>query len=281
MRRVTFLLALFGFAVGTAVGVLEPESMAIAGQTPPVKNDSPNKSNPQSKEDPKTRDRLVEVEKAIATKEKELAVLRAEADTLRKQLSTDERPYTSAIDMFKNLPKDSYPKPGKDGVLERAAADKWMKSIIVGKAIEWTATINKVIIGEPSDDLFFVRFVLDSQLYDLRDREYLILGEPIVIGDQKCLVVFRVRNYEKSGDKYSVSYPRCTADDAKHLRDLKGKKVTFREPIIAAYFASSGDGQLFKVPDMQESIDSKYDLACVFTIDFPTADGFKPTTKRK
>jgi hypothetical protein len=284
MRRVTFLLALFGFAVGTAIGVQKPESMANAGQPPVVKSDSPNKLNPLSKEDPKAKDRLVEVEKAIAAKEKELAALRVEADTLRKQLASDDRPYTNATDMFKNLPKESYPMPGKDGVLERAAADKWLKANIVGKAIEWTATINKVVINEPTDDLFFVKFALDLplyQLYRLGDRECLILGEPIVIGDQKCLVLFHVRNFENSGDRYSISYPRCTAEEAKHLRDLKGKKVTFHAPIISAFFASSGAGQLFKIPDMPEPIDSKYDLACVFTIDYPTADGFKPTIKLK
>ncbi|HEV3006068.1 MAG TPA: hypothetical protein VGX78_16485, partial [Pirellulales bacterium] len=106
---------------------------------------------------------LAKVDETIAAKEKELADLSSVADALRKRIAakkkmpnaTEAKAYRSMEALLADMPKHAYPKFGADGAIERAAARKWVKANLVGRKIQWKATLKKVDIS--GNDPFTVR----------------------------------------------------------------------------------------------------------------------------
>jgi len=73
--------------------------------------------------------------------------------------------YTSAEQLLTGMPKAKYPRSGEDGTPERKAANTWLNENVVGRAVEWPATIESIAIFEVENDRYNVRVSLE-----LKDR---------------------------------------------------------------------------------------------------------------
>jgi hypothetical protein len=118
---------------------------------PAPKADDPPKTSPKENL-ASSKERLAELEKAIAAEEKRLADLKTEADTVRKGLADEhpsiERVYHSGEELFVDMPRSAYPKTGTDAGIERAEARKWLKAKLIGRSVEWTAIVREVVVKE-------------------------------------------------------------------------------------------------------------------------------------
>ena len=72
---------------------------------------------------------------------------------------------TTAEELLAGMPKASWPAGGKDGVPERAAAEKWMEKNLVGKIVQWPATIEDVKIEAGDGDKMNVTVIVSGNEY--------------------------------------------------------------------------------------------------------------------
>ncbi len=218
------------------------------------------------------KSRLEVVEKAIAERERELSRLREEADTLRHALGLRELkkpvPLKSGAELLTALPKDGYPKSGKDGLIERAATEKWLRASLPGQTVEWTAKIEDVKVS--GKDPFEVELVVgDVPLFRMNRNTYHGFGPVIAVGGESVQVL--LFNQKSHG---LTRYSGCTLDEAKRLRDFKGIAVTFQ-----AIVAKQSDRAGFLVTDKQNVLvdgKEKEFLALMIPVSNPTVDGFLP-----
>src|SRR5262249_46523135 len=138
------------------------------------------------------------------------------------------RVYRTPTELFADMPRSAYPKFGPAFGIERAAARKWFNENVVGRTIEWTATVKEVAID--GDGPFDVRPTLDW--YEASPSPLFgsfAFGGEFAIGGQACQVCLNPPG-EDPGDGH-IRYQSCTAAEAGKLRGLKGKRVAFRAQV--------------------------------------------------
>jgi hypothetical protein len=248
VRRGPALAALSSFLVGLILGCGSKATDASggAGDPAPRATDPPKPVTKDTLQDAK--ERLSEMEKAITAKKKELANLEGAADALRKEITDTEVPkdkapkekvYKTATELFADLPKDKYPKAGKEFGIERAAARKWAKDTLPGRRVELSAGIIDVSVG--GDGPFKVEVTLDGWYAPGLGYAF---GDAFKLGDQPCYVILTQSRQEAGGitGLNILHYPSCTDVDAKALRALKGKSVSLCAKITAASLSDGSFG---------------------------------------
>lgn len=295
MYRRMGLAMLIGFAVGCGASTTAPTDASTA--------DSSTEPKPAPKEELSTaKEKLAKLEKDIAAKEKELAVLKAEADALRKQIAVTEKKdgkvHRSPSELFADMPKDAYPKAGNDGAPERAACNKWLKENVVGRMIEWKATVGPGAVKfdqyRQGADRFNVQ-IAPAQLAALNypdpitqgDAAGLVFGDTITIGPEKAVVLLDRNMGEGRSDRHNpLRYDGIGADAMKKARDAQGKKTTFRARVLTADVIHSNP--LLHVPseagktddDLGETPRRHQGLVFRLTITPPTLNGFHLTSEK-
>jgi hypothetical protein len=251
------------------------------------------------KEDlPAAKAKLADLEKTIATKEQELADLRAEADGLRRQIAakaSNDKVYQTPKELFADMPKDAYPKFGPAGGIERAAARKWCKENLVGRTVEWTATVykdrykdRKVKITGDGPFTVTVGFqgATSNAVAKLPDNVNQVggfsFGGLFHLGGEPCEVIIGGKgrrggkgiwlssfNYEKA--LYEAVYTECTTAEADRFRKLKGEQLVLRAKVIDTDVCDqeilSGEGAKDRVP-------------IVLFVSLPSVDGFLPEASK-
>src|SRR5438067_1963278 len=136
MRRALVLSFVFAAAIGTGVGCGNSAELAAL------------------------REKNAELEKTVAARDKEIAGLKAGRDGRPPVEETRVAPpppgkvFRTPQELFADMPPSAYPQFG------RAAARKWIKENVVGRVIEWTATVKEVKVS--GDGPFRVILTLDS-----------------------------------------------------------------------------------------------------------------------
>lgn len=173
--------------------------------------------------------------------------------------------YTSPAELFKDLPKDAFPKFGPQSVAQRAAARAWMQKNLIGRTIEWTAVVDNIEYGLRGDP---TRMRINFHNVTAQSDR---LGEafPVgisgcswgtnVLGDQAAhaivgtaqrgpvgqgLIIYR------SGPHYMLVYDHWTADEAKQaFAWKKGHEIKLRSEITAADVCDGGTWTSEKIDD--------------------------------
>lgn len=185
---------------------------------------------------PGAKKKLAQLDAEIADKEKELSTLRTEADKLRQRIAategSKEKVYKKPEELFGDLPKSAYPKFGPAGGIERAAAKKWCKANLVGRRVEWTATIEEVSITDDGPFQVVIKLLLPFSA-DTLGIEGAPFGKTFMLGEQVCGVIIDPKNCSFIRFlKQSLIYFECTAQEADALRRLNRKEVVLQAPII-------------------------------------------------
>ncbi len=206
MTRGMTLAILTAFMLGLAAGCSpwpRPAADGSGGADPAAKPDYLPK--PITKEElPANKAKLADLEKLITAKDEELAALRGEVDVLRKQIAAAEGPkenvYGTPEELFADMPMQAYPRFGPDAGIERAAARKWCEANLIGRTVEWTTTVQKVIVS--GDGLFTVELRLEGALdasAAFPDDPFHIQGVPFgdsfLFGNQQCHVILVLQRY--------------------------------------------------------------------------------------
>ena len=146
--------------------------------------------------------------------------------------------YRSAADLFADMPLAAFPRGGKDGTPERSAATGWMEKHRVGPQhqLDWTATITEVEI-DGCGDRFHVLLKEEGDYDEGRSssdvlRWHLVWPEPFLFEGICCGTAIAYPSYHY----FRGGFGPVTSKMAKQLRELKGKAVTHRAPIIRAEF---------------------------------------------
>lgn len=130
--------------------------------------------------------------------------------------SVGGKPSLAGIEKYlEGLPKDSLPRSGKDGDLERVKANKWLKQNGPGKDLEIAVELAEVKIGPGKDDKYTATLVL-AQQPDLVVRFVQCAGRVRCAGTDWVTLVHLP-------DLVGLDEPT-----AKALRDLGGKVVRLR-----------------------------------------------------
>lgn len=143
----------------------------------------------------------------------------------------EARIFASAADLLADMPKAAYP----DGdSIEWAACQKWCEANLTGRRVAWAAKVTAFEVS--GDGPFEVTLGTDVPMIE----GGVVLGNPVPLGKTKWGVVLsgfemmsrdRNRIFDFDGRDLTVTYERCTADEAKALRALKGREVTFEATI--------------------------------------------------
>jgi hypothetical protein len=304
MWRSAGLVVVFGFAFGCGGSAPSPEASADVGQPAAAKGDPPappaGEPKPVPKEGlPAAKARLAKLEKDIEAKEKELTALKAEADLLRGQIAAAEgtnKVYRSPAELFADMPRDKYPSPSEDGAPERAVCNKWLKENVVGRVVEWKATVGGAEFFRGSKDspeqTTAVVYLKQLAANNATGAGLLFEGG-VSFGSEKAEVLMyrQIPDQENRFDDSSYPllwYEGVGAEAAKRVRELKGREVTFRGAAIAA---DVGITPPYGVPlNICLLADPKADRKAVRThkglvirlaVTPPTLDGFDPRAQQK
>jgi hypothetical protein len=166
---------------------------------------------------------------------------------LKDKARDEKKVYTSGKALLADMAKDAYP----DGdAIEWAAARKWCESNVIGRRVEWTASVTDFSVRQARDDpegdrgeTFDVTLTTDTP--SLRGGGF-VFGRPFLLGKAECAVVIFGASIDAEGDIGSedwaatIQYQRCTAGEAKKLRGFKGRKVAFSSIIDGREINSIG-----------------------------------------
>src|SRR5262249_13251570 len=132
--------------------------------------------------------------------------------------------YTSAASLLAGMPKDKYPRSGKNAVPERDAANDWLRDNVVGKVVEWTATVRDVTLSGQGNHRYLVSISFDKS-------GWMDWGGSIKLGEEDIVVGLTPGGYGQGLSQWSA-----TTDEqvARQLRDLGGKTFTCRARITGA-----------------------------------------------
>lgn len=189
--------------------------------------------------------------------------------------------YRSPTELLADMPKSAYPKPGPEGGIEQAAARKWMKKNLVGRTVEWTATLREIAIS--GDDPFTVKmwftdFKDPLEVHaifhpDLPEGGLLCgfsFGGPFSLGGESCEVILGGKGIVGlSGLR--IGYAECTADEAALFRKLKGKKVLIRSKILSAHVSS---GKITSAGELKERV------PIGLVVSLPSVNGILPQSRK-
>lgn len=270
MIRGTMFAVLTGFVIGLAFGCSSsttPEVFRGGGKPAPTPDDSTkpvdeprpigqddlpapkagDSSNSSDAPEPIGKDglptaeaKLADLEKAVAAKEKEVADLKTQMETLRRSTTaakgSKDKVYRTPEDLLADMPKEAFPKAGPEGGIERAAARRWVATHLVFQTLEWTATVTGVTIT--GDGPYKVVVDTDAGFAAGRcligtgsngvDLAGLPFGGSVSLGGQACQVIA-----DSAALKGELSY-YCTGDEAKQILAMKNKTVTLRAAIKGA-----------------------------------------------
>jgi len=171
--------------------------------------------------------------------------------------------YRSAAELIADMPPKDYPKSGPMGNAERQDAEKWLKANVVGRTIEWTATVTEVT--DKGADPYEVALVNDRAVTLVTstgapvDHSY-TFGPAVSLAGESCQFLTNWNH---------TPYKSCTRPELNTLRGLKGKKVAFRSTVIGA-----------SVRD-RDFIESTKHLLIQLDVTLPSVDGFLPAASKK
>jgi hypothetical protein len=249
MSRSTTLTVIAGFVVGLVLGCGSSKPPDVSGGDPAPKPADLPKA-PLQDELPAAEAKLAELDRTIAAKEKELANLKAEADTLRQSIAAAKAPkdnvYRTADGLFADMPKDASPK--YDSAVHNAKARKWLKENFKGgQVVEWKTKVTSV--KDSGSGPFSVTLTFDvptTKSNEVFRGEYgsstgWSLGEPIPLGGQLCQVMMAAEmgpiklpaKYLDTAGGPCVTYYDCTEDEVAKLKALEGKPVHVRGKIAS------------------------------------------------
>ncbi len=176
---------------------------------------------------------------------------------------------TKSEELFASLPKDSWPKGGKDGAPERKAAELWMKKNLVGTQIEWTATITEVR-AESDGDTIRLSLALDTTAYAGYGGLYGFLPWPTTKAFGDDLRVLVHPNQQVTSFKgYGFLYGRLSPEEAKTIRALNGKKVKVRTSIREVHCEFDTLRKLDSRFNSEPPKNSKSSVVVILTVNAP------------
>ena len=196
-----------------------------------------------------------------------------------------EKVYTTPAELFAGMPKDAYPKFGSDGGIERAAARKWAKTNLVGRTVEWTATVKEVQID--GDAPFTVRLITETEYsggrIGLDHCLGFLFGGMFSLGGQPCQAILNGEIHQsfQTGETRTlrnlmlIRFDACTLAEATALRKLKDKPVTLRarvSEVVVGDTSFSHDNGVAKVEDR---------VTFGLSLTSVSVDGFRPEADRK
>lgn len=220
--------------------------------------------------------KLAQIDDAILGKQKEIAALRAQAADLQKQMAEPAtlKTYLQGSELLADLPKTAYPKWGGKFQPERVATQEWMKANLPGRTVKWTSKIEKVEVT--GNGPFEVKLYWHpSGAGGLAVDSQPTLGNSFAIGEESnCVVSINTPAARQSFFTCYYCYDQCTADEAKMLRELEGKEVTFRGE-IAKHKQGDADNQYsFTVRPGYDEVDRQLEI-CV-PVSMPTINSILP-----
>ena len=315
MYRFTILVAFFGFGLALSSGCGSKKvdgtgKVGGVGEPTPILGDLPKQDAPSelvggvAEQSPKMADtpkrfapgelppavrKLADLEKTIAAKEKELADLKAEANTLRQADVNTLRQsivYRTPGELLADMPMDAYPKFGADAGIERAKARKWVKANLIDRTIEAEWTVIDGGISVVGNDPYTVVLSFDETTGTLSDEKenpnspalpshtlrVRPFGDPILLGNQSCQIYIEwggLSFFRQS----AIEYLGCTDAEATKLKGFNKQKVRLRATITGAIVSDSRatfNGQNLK--------DDALPIGLRCTV--PTIDGFIPENSR-
>jgi hypothetical protein len=140
--------------------------------------------------------------------------------------------------LLKGLPKDKFPKPGADGLLERNEAKEWMATNLVGQTIEVSLPVERLKLEKAGGGKYNIDLDI---LINLAGDETKRISEgvkstKIRVGTVLCEIILHAG---------PPVWSEVDAATAKKYRELEGKQVTFRAKIDDAEFVEGeNDKQL-------------------------------------
>jgi hypothetical protein len=174
--------------------------------------------------------------------------------------------------LFADMPAEAYPKYGPEGGIERAKARKWMNDHLVGRTVEWTATVKEVAIS--GDDPFKVVLVTSGDRLFPKGFANGFASPTFFLGGQECQVVIETpeSGTEQPFTSCRIPYPSCSLAEANKLRELKGKTVSFRARIDTTDVGNS---------HVEDANGKKFDrVGLLLKVSYPSIDGFLPEASK-
>jgi hypothetical protein len=243
------------------------------------------------------------------------AVPQPPGSTPEKKGELAAKVYRSAEELLADLPKDKYPFGGAP---ERAACTEWLKANVVGRTVEWKATVSHVSDHDNGP------YVVKLQFAGPRQRIYTFyhtqlgnggtpspaarFGPAFKLDGKHCVgLIPAARPYPEDGvypdgfggyllgewrEVTGLIYTGCTAADVKAFRGLVGEagkektvvfRATIREADVTLKDFPARDDQLPQgavPPDLDPKIDPHPATGFLFGITAPSADGFIPAACR-
>lgn len=135
------------------------------------------------------------------------------------------KPHATGAELLADLPKEAYP----DGdAIEWAACQKWCEGNLAGRVVTWKGKVTGFQVA--GDGPFTVGITTDIPVV-YASRLGFAFGPPFKLGKRKCGVVLTNERLNVSDTGLAVLYENQSAEEAKALRGLKGREVTFRATI--------------------------------------------------
>jgi hypothetical protein len=190
------------------------------GEVPP-RNQKPPPTDPAPTAKSAAEISAIELDRKIASLEKELSELRAQAAKKRAVVVDNfgVRAFQKVADL---MPEDSWPSPIRDGGIERIKATRWWQDKVVGKRIELHADVSA--------------FTVDSTRSWYWYKVNLAFGKPLGGEDNAGEIgSVRVGSVDWKVALRPVEFS-VTEGAAKRLRTLKDESVTLVGELCGAEF---------------------------------------------
>ena len=159
--------------------------------------------------------------------------------------------YRSPAEFFANTPTVALPKPGNEGVPERAACAKWLKVHTQNATVEWTERISVINFRQNTGSDLVSAMIgstaleasgYKSDVFD-RGRDFgLLFGGKIEVSGVPLIVLLDSKIPGIPGRRRVLSFDGLSASGAAQLRELREKTVTFKARVLSASVISIDSG---------------------------------------
>jgi outer membrane murein-binding lipoprotein Lpp len=197
------------------------------------------------------RKRLAELEAEVSKAEAKIKSMRSQIRDIQSEIDhaavAKDKAFTKSADLFEGMPKESFPKAGPNGSVERARAEKWATENLYGKSISFEVEVLGTIDysagrgfgADLTTTLKSDRFLLGGG----RGREpHAIFGERVKLGDAEYEVLVATKTGGFGNTKPGaiqgnrIQLQNLSEDDVFAIRRLKGEKASVRATIDAIAF---------------------------------------------
>lgn len=195
----------------------------------------------------------------------------------------ESSPFKDAVSILKGLPKEAQPKGGRNGIIERKSTAEWMKKHLIGKDVEWSANIAKIDLSDRPNgsvvhikDRFHAIVRLDGSTYSFAPGPMGYCPWKSTKEHGEELQVFISPTETAAANRYGHQfvYSNLTADEAKQLRGLEGKKVSLRATIREVGCEAGTPRKNIIQKDPNWILPGT--VTAIVRIDSPAIDGFYP-----